>query len=126
LGYEELMADDIHPSALRMCHLTGFTKKCGALVSSRKCERWRILTVEETGGKVTQKGDCIDDWMFYFGIANERGLTQLTASTDKVANHAEQGHTESMAVVLRQLMTPISMDERNNTITLIEGGKDHD
>jgi hypothetical protein len=116
------MSDDIHPSATRMCHLTGFTKKCGALVSSRKCERWRVLTVEEAGGKITQKGDCIDDWMFYFGIANERGLTQLTASTDKVANHAEQGHTESMAVVLRQLMSPPSPAEMGNrTLTIIDG-----
>lgn len=112
--------DETRPSPTRMCHLTGFTKKCSMLVASGKCERWKILTIEESGGKITQKGDCIDDWMFYFGIANERGLTQLTASTDKVANHAEQGHTESMAVILRQLMTPQSLDERNNT-KLLEG-----
>jgi hypothetical protein len=109
------MADDIHPSPTRMCHLTAFTKKCSALVGSRKCERWRILTVEEAGGKITQKGDCIDDWMFYFGIANERGLTQLTASTDKVVNHAQQNHTESMAVILRRMMSEPREIEMRNT-----------
>jgi hypothetical protein len=114
------MADNIHPSPTRMCHLTAFTKKCSALVGSRKCERWKILTVEESGGKIVQKGDCIDDWMFYFGIANERGLTQLTASTDIMRDHVEKGHTESMAVVLRQLMTPPPEEEKfPRTISLI-------
>jgi hypothetical protein len=113
------MTDDTQPSPTRMCHLTGFTKKCSSLVGTRKCERWRILTVEESGGKITQKGDCIDDWMFYFGIANERGLTQLTASTDDVRNRAERQHHESMAVVLRQLMTP--QETQRDNVKLLEG-----
>lgn len=118
--------DPTQPSATRMCHRTGFTKKCRVLTSSGKCERWKILPVEEDGRQY-HKGDCIDDWVFYFGFANERGLAQLTKSTDKVANHAEQGHTESMAVIMRHMLSAPEPDERfQRTINVIEGGKDHD
>jgi hypothetical protein len=99
-----------------MCHLTGFTKKCSALVGSRKCERWKILTIEQPGGVVEQRGDCIDDWMFYFGIANERGLTQITASTDQLRNNVAQAHTESMATVLRHMLSKPEIDRK-----MIEG-----
>jgi hypothetical protein len=98
------MTDQSQPNATRMCHLTGFTKKCCSLVGNRKCERWKVLTIEDQG-KVYLKGDCIDDWMFHFGAANERGLNYLGAAHDSLRNHIVQQHTESMAVVLRRMMT---------------------
>ena len=124
------MTDDTQPSLTRMCHRTGFTKKCRQLVSTGKCERWKILPVEE-GDRRYNKGDCIDDWAFYFGYANERGLAQTTASLDHLRENVEKQkqemarqHQEQMILAASRALPAPEREKFQHTINLLTNGSD--
>jgi hypothetical protein len=84
------------PPKDKWCHRTGFQEKCLTLVAvDCKCDRWKTLSVKpEGGGTEIIRGDCIDDWAFYWGFSNERGLDQAAASADKVATKVEELQNE--------------------------------
>jgi hypothetical protein len=94
------------------CHRTGFEKKCRHLVMEGICDRWKTLSVKpEGGGTEIIRGDCIDDWAFYWGFSNERGLDQAAASADKVATKVEELQNEvSRSSSINTLMRAVEVN----------------
>ena len=68
------------PDKEKLCHHTGFEKKCLALVGGGTCQRWRFLPgVDVFTGEQRQQWGCIDDLVLQLqGEANR----QANASHD--------------------------------------------
>lgn len=75
------------PPKERMCHLTGFTQSCRALVSEEKCGRWMTIagTNPNTGEPINQS-KCMDDWMPLLLIENSGQQRATGAAVESLRN----------------------------------------
>ena len=75
------------PDAKRGCHRTGFEKPCIELLSSGKCDRWKVLPGEDPNTKAArQEWGCIDDLMLAALYSVGASLNDWTKSSDKKHN----------------------------------------
>ena len=80
--------NDLNPPEKRMCHLTGFTKKCRALVTSGKCGRWIHLhgVDRNSGEQMVMAGHCIDDVLPKLLIENTQMARENGAAVESFRN----------------------------------------
>ena len=89
------------------CHHTGFQKKCLALVSSSKCNRWRTLegSNPQTGESFTGS-DCIDNWLLTGMLDVSRkvaaGTTGIQAAQESFRNEVVRASERAAAIAISQ------------------------
>jgi hypothetical protein len=75
------------PDPKKGCHRTGFEKPCMELLSSGKCDRWKVLPGEDPNTKAArQEWGCIDDLMLVALYSVGASLNDWTKSSDKKHN----------------------------------------
>jgi hypothetical protein len=89
------------PDPKRKCHLTGFAKSCGKLVSSGACCRWTQLLGQnsQTGEQMSRWG-CVDDFVPQLLLEVAQQTRHTTASIDKMRHETQQrGDAQREALV---------------------------
>jgi hypothetical protein len=75
------------PSDKRGCHHTGFMKKCKALVTSGKCERWiHVVGQDKNTGEQINRHGCADDWHVSLTIENTLEARHTAAAVESFRN----------------------------------------
>lgn len=69
------------------CHHTGFAKKCRALVTSGKCNRWvQIIGTDANTGQPVNESRCVDNWTHTLMIENSQMQRQTGAAVESLRN----------------------------------------
>ena len=93
------------PNEKRMCHLTGFTKKCRSLVTSGKCERWIHLhgIDRNTGKQMVDEGHCIDDVLPKLLVENTQMARENGAAVESFRNEMVKVNQVTLALQSEEL-----------------------
>jgi len=80
--------NDFLPPEKRMCHLTGFTKKCRSLVTSGKCGRWIYINGldRNTGEQMIMRASCVDDALPALLLENTHMARENGAAVESFRN----------------------------------------
>ena len=92
------------------CHHTGFQKKCRALVTSGKCNRWRTLEgTNPANGEAFSGSDCIDNWVLTGLLDVSRkvasGTTGIQAATESWRNEFVKAAERAASIAIAQQPT---------------------
>jgi hypothetical protein len=100
------MTKDFLPPEKRMCHLTGFTKKCRSLVTSGKCGRWMYLNGldRNTGEQMIMSAHCVDDVLPGLLIENTQMARETGAAVESLRNEVDKAHKQQMVMQSRELI----------------------
>jgi hypothetical protein len=116
---------DPFPPEKRMCHLTGFTKKCKALVGSGKCQgRWVWIEGRDanTGEQMRQYG-CVDDFGPKLQIELGAQMRSMGAAIESFRNEMVVANERQLALQSSELLRHLSSDASDRPPILIEASK---
>jgi hypothetical protein len=83
------------------CHLTGFTKKCGDLVTKGICKRWMHITgVNPNTGETINEARCTDDWLPLLMIENSKLQRETGAAVESFRNEMVKANEMGLAALI--------------------------
>lgn len=92
------------PPKEKMCHLTGFTKSCLELCSTKACQdRWvHVQGVNAQTGEALDMWGCVDDQAVTLQLDQTRKLHALLATLQETRNDITKLQVEQIARQERQ------------------------